>query len=186
MHGISNRVSSNRTAVFEAKITHWYEDEAKPRQESSGRHQKTVAVELQNWEDLYTIPDTAKLLQALHRVPFYRYMIRYLVYTFNKELEKEAERQGIDCSQGWEERYAGYLITERERETASGRLRYLTELVWNAFLKNGCKAVGRTEKIRGNLKGTQKWDQEDLETVLYGERISTGNFFMLAFGLHMT
>ena len=56
MHGISNRVSSNRTAVFEAKITHWYEDEAKPRQESSGRHQKTVAVELQNWEDLYTIP----------------------------------------------------------------------------------------------------------------------------------
>ena len=113
-------------------------------------------------------------------------MIRYLVYTFNKELEKEAERQGIDCSQGWEERYAGYLITERERETASGRLRYLTELVWNAFLKNGCKAVGRTEKIRGNLKGTQKWDQEDLETVLYGERISTGNFFMLAFGLHMT
>lgn len=186
MHRVSNRVSSNRTAVFEAKITHWYEDEAKSRQESSGRHQKTVAVELQNWEDLYTIPDTAKLLQTLHRVPFYRYMIRYLVYTFNKELEKEAERQGMDCSQGWEERYAGCLISEREREAASGRLRYLTELVWNAFLKNGCKAVGRTEKIRGNLKGTQKWDREDLETVLYGERISTGNFFMLAFGLHMT
>ena len=73
MHRVSNRVSSNRTAVFEAKITHWYEDEAKPRQESSGRHQKTVAVELQNWEDLYTIPDTAKLLQALHRVPVFTF-----------------------------------------------------------------------------------------------------------------
>lgn len=180
-----DKVSSNQTAVFEAKITHWYEDETK----QSNVHQKPgnrkVTVELQNWEELYTIPDSAELLQKLHRVPFYRYMIRYLVYTFSDKLEEEAQKQGMDCSNGWEERYAGYLIAQRESEKETDRLRMLTDLVWNAFETNGCGISGRTPKVLGNLNGTKKWNYEDLETVLFGKEIRISDFFALAFGLDM-
>lgn len=183
-------IASSFTTIWESKINDWYEDEQKGRiREKSGDSRQEVTVELRSWEDLYSIPDTADLLSALERVPFYRYMIRYLIYIHAKDLENAAAGAGIDTGkEKWEESFAGLVLREIGKEGIQSQyLALLAQLVHADFISNHCSAKNKKgeDVLYGNIGGSKKWTLEDLLKILCAETVNSGDFFLLAFGLNM-
>ena len=136
-----------------------------------------------NWDSLIAQRQTGDLLRRIRPVPFYRYMVRYLVQ--RHPVECKALAQDLSISSNWEEALIAAVFSEIEAAPKRKPIqKALATLVMADFTANGCGAGEGF--VQGNLLDSAvRWDVLGLREVLFGSTISDERFFLLALGMHM-
>ena len=145
-----------------------------------------------SWEELLRIKELhggaagelpiKHILSAQKNVPFFHFMIRYLVYSFQSVLfdlpapsSKDLDKYVASVSEE-----IGYHRRKHEKADC------LVEFVMQAFEKNGCVAPNSRQLYGDLTNDAMLWSARDLYQILFKkERVSLPDFFALAFGLNM-
>lgn len=168
-------ITSGYTKEFSASLPQWY------------RREET-ADQIQGWDELMEQRDTYALLRRLQPVPFYRYILRYLIAAHSADLKRAAKSGGIDPNKkDWENAYA--LAVFREIEDNPKRkplLKAVTQLVMNDFAANGCAPEDKQDAVFGSLTEDTLWNLDAVRKTLSSKTIQDSKFFALAVGLNMS
>lgn len=168
-------ITSGYTKEFSASLPQWYRRE-------------DTADQIQGWDELMEQKDTYALLRRLQPVPFYRYILRYLVAAHSADLKRAAKSGGIDTDKkDWENAYALAVFREiEENPKRKPLLKAVAQLVMNDFAANGCAPEDKTDTVYGSLTEDTLWNLDGVRKTLSAKTIQDGKFFALALGLNMS
>lgn len=135
-------------------------------------------------DDLLKRPVLHEFLSELKPVPFYRYMVRYLLARWPELCDQCLEMQEIPATKR-AETLAKAVYAEIETGGKSKKLQNrLRDKVLQTFAANGFCVDDAL--VKGSLTdATQCWKHGRLREVLLGETIDEENLFLLALGLGM-
>lgn len=168
-------IKSGYTKEFSANLPQWYRQEETPDQ-------------ILGWDELMEQKDTYGLLTRLRPVPFYRYILRYLITAHSADLKTTAKSGGLDPREaGWEESYALSVFREiEENPKRKPLLKALAQLVMRDFAGNGCAPDGKAETVYGSLTEDTLWNLDAVRKTISARTIQDNKFFILAIGLNMS
>ena len=175
------RISSGSTIGMNSKQKNWFSDLS----------QRDIS-----WEELLKMKSAIGesstgdlpiewILSAPKTVPFFRFMVSYLVYSFRDELFDH------DFSENDEEdhvikNYIDAIYEElKPRKQKRDKTNRLAEFAYQAFIDNGCETNG---SFFGRLyENAPLWTKDDLYHKLFREEdLPIFDFIPIAFGLNMS
>ena len=173
--GIFMEITSGFTKEFSEHLPQWYGQEELPR-------------ELGGWDELMEEPDTGRLLTRLRPIPFYRYILRYLIGMHGRDLEGFAAGNGLDVSgPRWQEEYARQTFREiQDNPKRKPFLREVAVLLMRDFASNGCAPAGKGDTVYGSLTEEVLWNLDAVRKTLSARTVPESKFFVLAVGLNMS
>ncbi len=168
-------ITSGYTKEFSASLPQWY-------------RQEDTADQIQGWDELMEQKDTYALLRRLQPVPFYRYILRYLIAAHCADLKRAAKSGGIDPNKrDWENAYAQAVFQEiEENPKRKPLLKAVAQLVMNDFAANGCSPEDKSDAVYGSLTEDTLWNLDAVRKTLSARTIQDSKFFALALGLNMS
>lgn len=168
-------ITSGYTREFSASLPQWY-------------RQEMAADQIQGWDELMEQKDTYALLRRLRPVPFYRYILRYLITIHSTDLKRAAKAAGIDPGKiGWEDACAQAVFQEiEENPKRKPLLKAITQQVMHDFAVNGFAPEEQTDVVYSSLTEDTLWNLDAVRKTLSAKTIGDSKFFTLALGLRMS